>query len=140
MLRAASDAWARASIARGSKSFALASRLFEPETRRRATLLYAWCRHCDDVIDEQVAGHGHAPDPRPMLTRLELLREDTLDALNGAPDAQPPFAAIARVAAETRMPRRAARATMSKNCGCSIGSPSSGDCSAMRSASAASYA
>src|SRR3546814_7409863 len=35
---------ARVAIARGSKSFAMASRLFDTETRERAWLLYAWCR------------------------------------------------------------------------------------------------
>jgi phytoene/squalene synthetase len=46
------------SIAVGSKSFAAASRLFDPLTRRSAVMLYAWCRHCDDVIDGQEAGHS----------------------------------------------------------------------------------
>ncbi|TDV62619.1 phytoene/squalene synthase family protein [Pseudomonas sp. LP_7_YM] len=46
------------SIAVGSKSFAAASRLFDPATRRSAVMLYAWCRHCDDVIDGQEAGHS----------------------------------------------------------------------------------
>ena len=49
---------ARASIARGSKSFAAASRLFSPEVRERAWLLYAWCRACDDIADGQDHGHG----------------------------------------------------------------------------------
>lgn len=46
------------SIAVGSKSFAAAARLFDPATRRSAVMLYAWCRHCDDVIDGQEAGHS----------------------------------------------------------------------------------
>lgn len=46
------------SIAVGSKSFAAASRLFDPATRRSAVMLYAWCRHCDDVIDGQEAGRS----------------------------------------------------------------------------------
>ena len=49
---------ARASIAAGSKSFALAARLFAPRERELATLLYAWCRHCDDVVDGQAGGQG----------------------------------------------------------------------------------
>ena len=40
-------------IAQGSKSFAAAARLFDPATRDDAVMLYAWCRHCDDVIDGQ---------------------------------------------------------------------------------------
>ena len=49
---------AHEAIQKGSKSFALASRLFDGGTRDRATLLYAWCRHCDDVIDDQMLGEG----------------------------------------------------------------------------------
>src|SRR3546814_1977644 len=59
---------ARVAIARGSKSFAMASRLFDTETRERAWLLYAWCRRCDDVIDGQELGarlqEVAAPDAR----------------------------------------------------------------------------
>ena len=56
-------ATAQESIARGSKSFALASRLFDRETRERAALLYAWCRRCDDIADGQDHGHGMTTVP-----------------------------------------------------------------------------
>ncbi len=49
-------ATARETIARGSKSFALASKLFDRATRERAWLLYAWCRACDDLADGQELG------------------------------------------------------------------------------------
>ena len=49
-------ATARDTIARGSKSFNLASKLFDWPTRERAWLLYAWCRACDDLADGQVLG------------------------------------------------------------------------------------
>ena len=49
---------ADAAIRSGSTSFALASRLFDPATRLRVWQLYAWCRHCDDVTDGQILGHG----------------------------------------------------------------------------------
>ena len=39
-----------------SKSFAAASRLFDPVTRERVWLLYAWCRRCDDLTDAQEGG------------------------------------------------------------------------------------
>jgi phytoene synthase len=42
---------ARAIIAAGSKSFALASALFPAGVRRDAELLYAFCRRADDAID-----------------------------------------------------------------------------------------
>ena len=54
--RAALVAYARDSIARGSKSFAAASKLFDRTTRERVWLLYAWCRKCDDMADGQ--DHG----------------------------------------------------------------------------------
>jgi phytoene synthase len=51
-------------IERGSKSFAAAAKLFDPVTRDKAFLLYAWCRHCDDRIDGQELGFGQcSPEP-----------------------------------------------------------------------------
>ncbi len=120
----------RASIDKGSKSFALASRLFDPVLRDRATLLYAWCRYADDVIDGQEAGHGRVAYAGTPAERLAALESRTKAALSYArhpresgdpsPDlgrwipafagmtelAQVPFAALARVAAETGMPDR----------------------------------
>ena len=96
----------RASIAKGSKSFALASKLFDPATRDRATLLYAWCRYCDDVIDGQESGHGriaYAGTPAERLAELEAL---TALALAGEPTGVMAFDALARVAAETALPAR----------------------------------
>ncbi|NNM78662.1 phytoene/squalene synthase family protein [Sphingomonas sp. ID1715] len=54
--REAIVATARETTARGSKSFSLASRLFDRRTRERAWLLYAWCRACDDLADGQHMG------------------------------------------------------------------------------------
>ena len=56
--RPALVAFAQESIARGSKSFRFASRLFDKTTRERVWLLYAWCRKCDDMADGQ--DHGGA--------------------------------------------------------------------------------
>jgi phytoene synthase len=73
---------ARESIQRGSKSFRAASRLFDKETRERAWLLYAWCRHCDDVADGQVSGFGigqHAPG------NVAMLRQQTEQAVADQP-------------------------------------------------------
>jgi phytoene synthase len=103
--RAATVAAARAIIAKGSKSFAAASKLFDPVTRERACLLYAWCRRCDDLADGQEMGHGMAPVADPAA-RLALIRSQTEAALAGEPVADPAFAAIGLVARETRMPRR----------------------------------
>ena len=51
---------ATVTIAVGSKSFAAAARLFAPEVRRSVLMLYAWCRHCDDVVDGQELGFAAA--------------------------------------------------------------------------------
>ena len=67
--RATLVAAAHKAIRRGSKSFAAASRLFDRTTRERVWLLYAWCRACDDIADEQ--DHGRALEAAPPGTRLD---------------------------------------------------------------------
>jgi len=101
--RAALVAHARNSIARGSKSFRFASRLFDPATRERAWLLYAWCRACDDLADGQEMGHGaHAvSDPQ---ARLDTIRERTVAALAGRPTGDPAFDGFGLVARECAIP------------------------------------
>ena len=47
-------AFSRAMIEGGSKSFARAATLMPPDIRDSVYMLYAWCRHCDDCIDDQV--------------------------------------------------------------------------------------
>lgn len=91
-------------MAVGSKSFATASKLFDTETRRSALMLYAWCRHCDDVIDGQELGFS-APAPIDALVpvdtpekRLETLRELTRRAFAGEKMRDPAFAAFQEVA------------------------------------------
>jgi len=87
-----------ASIKKGSKSFALASRVLPPELRDDASMLYAWCRYCDDVIDGQEMGHGQIADYKiGQGERLEQLRKDTRNALAGVPTNNPVFAGLARV-------------------------------------------
>lgn len=90
---------ASTTMKQGSKSFAAASRLFDPATQRSALLLYTWCRHCDDVIDGQALGHnGHAPSAAEALTRLEGLKDATAAAYRGEPMSDPAFAAFQAVA------------------------------------------
>ena len=87
-----------ASIKKGSKSFALASRVFPPALRDDASMLYAWCRFCDDVIDGQEMGHGQIEDYKTgQAERLEDLRAQTRAALAGTPTDNPIFAGVARV-------------------------------------------
>jgi phytoene synthase len=101
-------ATAAESIARGSKSFAAASRLFDRKTRERAWLLYAWCRKCDDIADGQDHGHGMTivEDAPARLARISAMTEA---ALAGDWVGDPAFDALRIVAAETYMPPRFAR-------------------------------
>ena len=103
--RAALVAAARDTIALGSQSFAAASRLFAPETRERAWLLYAWCRAADDITDGQELGHGANAivDAPGAQARLEDL---TARALDGDAPVPLPFAALRQVARETALPRQ----------------------------------
>jgi phytoene synthase len=103
--RAALVAHARATIAAGSKSFAAASRLFDPATRERAQLLYAWCRACDDIIDGQALGHGMSP-VQDAAAKLSMMRALTARALAGEETGDPAFDALAVVATETGLPAR----------------------------------
>lgn len=105
--RAAIVATAQESIARGSKSFAAASRLFAPQVRERAWLLYAWCRRCDDLADGQDHGHGMTAVTDPQA-RLAEIRARTEAALAGEWVGDPAFDALRIAAAETAMPHRLA--------------------------------
>ena len=97
----------RAIIRRGSKSFAAAARLFDARTRRRAYLLYAWCRHCDDCIDGQDLGFGlRSPKPEAQRARLAELRRKTEAAMAGAPPPDPVFAAFQQAFRTGHIPER----------------------------------
>lgn len=99
--RAALVAHARETIARGSKSFAAASQLFDRTTRERVWLLYAWCRACDDIADEQDLGGELGTTPGgDAAERLALIRRLTALALGGRPTGNPNFDALGVVAAE----------------------------------------
>lgn len=91
----------------GSKSFAAAARLFAPATRRSVLMLYAWCRHCDDVVDGQELGFNKAaaPSQGDAQRALAALREQTARAYTGAPMDDPAFAAFQEVALRHRIPR-----------------------------------
>jgi phytoene synthase len=107
-------AHATGTIEVGSKSFAAAAKLFAPDVRRSVLMLYAWCRHCDDVVDGQELGFGTvAPGQYGGNYRghdrghdgahdgaheLALLREQTGRAYAGEPMADPAFAAFQEVA------------------------------------------
>ncbi|MBX2805316.1 MAG: phytoene/squalene synthase family protein [Hyphomicrobiales bacterium] len=93
-------AFSRERIEKGSKSFAAAARLFDPDTRNHAYMLYAWCRHCDDTIDDQDLGFAASgQDPASPAERLQQLRKKTQLAVRGEWD-EPVFGALARVVSE----------------------------------------
>ncbi len=98
--RAALVDYAQKAIKFGSQSFSAASQLFESETRERAWLLYAWCRRCDDIADNQVMG-GELGDQSDLNTRLALIRKLTALAFEGKPTGDPAFDALGVVARES---------------------------------------
>jgi len=103
--RAALVAHARASIARGSQSFALASKLFDRTTRERVWLLYGWCRACDDLADGQDHGGamGQVADP---AARLAEIRAKTAAAYAGMATGDPAFDGLGQLLREVAIPRR----------------------------------
>jgi phytoene synthase len=95
LVRAAGD-----TIYRGSKSFRLASLLFDRKTRERAWLLYCWCRHCDDECDGQVLGHGRGGS----AASVGELAQATSRVLEGERVGLLPFDALAQVLSECPIP------------------------------------
>ena len=104
-------AFAEASIAKGSKSFAAASRLFDRTTRERVWLLYAWCRACDDLADGQDHG-GVMRAVADPAARMDYMRLTTAQALTGKVVDDPPFDALRIVATETGLTQAQADAVL----------------------------
>jgi phytoene synthase len=102
MHRSQLERQAEATIAEGSKSFAAAARLFPPALRRDVILLYAWCRHCDDVTDGQQLGHGRFE--AACADTVAALKADSLAACSGEPRDTVPFRALAEIARRHRLP------------------------------------
>lgn len=90
---------AQDAIHNGSKSFRLASRLFDRRTRERAWLLYCWCRHCDDMCDGQALGRG-------TIARGSVIRltEQTRRAALGQSVDELPFQALQALLRECPIP------------------------------------
>ena len=103
--RAALVETARESIAKGSRSFALASKLFDKTTRERAWLLYSWCRKCDDIADGQDHGGPLSQVDNPF-ERLDYIRTMTDRALAGEVTGDPAFDALGLVARECNIPHQ----------------------------------
>ena len=87
----------RRAIARGSKSFSLASKLLPPRVRDDAVVVYAYCRRADDAVDLAAPGEAHS-------ALAELSRE--LDAVfGGAPPRDGVLAAFRDVVSRRAIPR-----------------------------------
>lgn len=100
-------AYSETAIRQGSKSFAKAAMLFDRDTRESVTMLYAWCRHCDDVIDGQTLGHDQQSlSVADKLVRLEQLRAETERVCAGLPSDIPAFAALQKVVRRHHIERR----------------------------------
>ncbi|WP_347140927.1 phytoene/squalene synthase family protein [Paracoccus sp. SSK6] len=84
-------------IRKGSKSFAAAALLMPKAMRDDTVMLYAWCRHADDVIDGQDLG-APGRTVADAAVRLDMLRAETRAALRGNGPVSPPFAALRMVA------------------------------------------
>lgn len=91
-------------LARGSSSFSTAAKLLPPGIRDSVARLYAWCRHCDDVIDGQVLGAPGGVAPRDAGRILEGLRAGTRAVFRGKAPADPAFHALATVVERHNLP------------------------------------
>lgn len=101
-------AFSRERIEQGSKSFAVAARLFPTDVRASAYMLYAWCRHCDDVVDGQTLGFndkGLIATPDDIRIRVAELKTKTLEACNNRAT-EPVFQALSTVCRRHDIPDR----------------------------------
>jgi len=87
----------RQSIARNSKSFALASRLLPGHTADHAAIVYAWCRRADDAVDAVPAAAAPAA--------VRRLRQELADVYRGAATGVPELDAFAAVVEAHAIPR-----------------------------------
>jgi len=90
----------RSMIQKGSKSFSLAARLFDPETRQAAFFLYGWCRYCDDQVDQ--AGQGESA--QELERRLGDLKKRTEFAFTGDAQSDAVFIALQHIVRQYSIP------------------------------------
>jgi phytoene synthase len=70
-------------------------------------MLYAWCRHCDDVIDGQTLGHdAQELSVAEKEARLQALRHETARVCDGHASDIAAFQALRQVVQRHGMPRR----------------------------------
>jgi phytoene synthase len=89
-----------ATLARHSRSFALAARLLPPAARDDAAVVYTWCRRVDDAVDE-------APSQLDAARALARAREELERSVyGGAATRDVALAAFAEVVDRHAIPRR----------------------------------
>lgn len=94
-------------IQKGSKSFAAAAKLFDLETRENAYMLYAWCRYCDDQIDNQELGFNGKPQSAETTQAvLQDLRAKTEAAIDNQSSEDEVFEALRYVVHRNEIPGR----------------------------------
>jgi phytoene synthase len=91
---------AAAVLARHGRSFHWSSRLLSPEHARDAAILYAFCRHADDLVDERAPVEGAAAI-EALRTRMERLR--VAGATAPRPGRHDPLAAFVALAERRRL-------------------------------------
>lgn len=91
---------AKAAIAKGSKSFFLASLFFPRAMREDCWILYRWCRACDDRIDL-------APNAAFASVALARLTDETRTALAGYGGSEE-FAALGELFSRRKIPHELA--------------------------------
>jgi phytoene synthase len=87
----------KAIMAKGSKSFNFAARIFPAHTRNSARNLYAWCRHCDDLVD-------NAGSSEEKFRNLSELEQQTRAVLAGEAVPHIAFQAFAQACAAHKIP------------------------------------
>jgi len=80
-------------IRKGSKSFSLAAKLFDSDTRDAACFLYGWCRYCDDQIDDG----GKTENQEELTKRVKTLKKNTNSAFSFAQQREPVFVALQHI-------------------------------------------
>jgi phytoene synthase len=78
-------------IVKGSKSFSLAAKLFDRETRDAAFFLYGWCRYCDDQVDQ-------TQSQTELAEQVKALKNHTVSAFSFAQQREPVFIALQHIA------------------------------------------
>ncbi|MEY4615154.1 MAG: hypothetical protein RJB66_114 [Pseudomonadota bacterium] len=90
----------KAAITGGSKSFRLASLLLDKKSQRGAYLLYRWCRHCDDQVDE-------ANNQEEAQSLLQLIKKETQKGLiaNLETSTPSPYSGLHELTATFKIPQ-----------------------------------